>query len=124
MIVLLTGVSTAASFFKLILLLLVFFALLYGAHLFTKWYVKSGYVNGKANNISLVESQQITSGKSIVIARIGKKYVAFVLFKEHATFLCEIPEEELDFSKPEMKEVSFKEVFGKIKNNSLQQRDK
>ena len=59
MLLILSGVSTLASAFKLIVLLIVFFALLYGAHLFTKWYAKSNYASAKSANVSLIESKQI-----------------------------------------------------------------
>lgn len=44
MFLVLTEMSTFTSIIKLFLLLVLFFVLLYGAHLFTKWYAKSGYV--------------------------------------------------------------------------------
>ena len=97
MLLILSEISTLSSVFKLILLLVVFFILLYGAHLFTKWYAKSGIVNARSSNISVIESQQISPGKSIIIAKIGNRYVSFVLFKENAVFLTELNEEELVF---------------------------
>lgn len=116
MLLMLSEISTTASIFKLLLLLIVFFALLYGAHLFTKWYAKSGIVNAKSSNISVIESQQISPGKSIVIAKVGGKYVSFVLFKENAVFLTELKEEDLVFSAKEIKNVSFQEILKKAKD--------
>lgn len=118
MLLMLSGISTLASAFKLLLLLFVFFALLYGAHLFTKVYAKSGYVNAKSMNISVVESQQLVPGKSIVIAKIGTKYVSFVLTKENATFLTELEEEELHFREEMPQSASFLEVFRKAKRGN------
>ncbi len=117
MLLILSEFSTLSSVFKLLGLLLVFFALLYGAHLFTKWYAKSGVVHAKSSNISIMESQQISPGKSIVIARVGGKYVSFVLFKENAVFLTELQEEELSFPTPEEKgtNVTFQEMLKKAK---------
>ncbi|HBI63199.1 MAG TPA: hypothetical protein DDY31_18665 [Lachnospiraceae bacterium] len=115
MLLMLSEISTLSSVFKLVLLLIIFFILLYGAHLFTKWYAKSGIVNARSSNISVIESQQISPGKNIVIAKVGNKYVSFVLFKENAVFLTELTEEELVFQSEEMKNVSFSEILKKAK---------
>lgn len=116
MLLILSEISTLASAFKLIVLLIVFFALLYGAHLFTKWYAKSNYVNGKSANISIVESKQIAQGKNIVIAKVGEKYVSFILCKDNAVFLTELQEEELSFPSPEVQQgggISFRDALKK-----------
>lgn len=111
------GVSTLASVFKLLLLLILFFALLVAAHFFTKWYAKSGYVRAKTANISVIESQQLAPGKNIIIAKIGGKYVSFILLKDNAVFLTELKEEELEFPNPnEGSNVSFSELLKKVKD--------
>ena len=116
MLLILSEISTLSSVFKVILLLVVFFILLDGAHLFTKWYAKSGIVNARSSNISVIESQQISPGKNIVIAKIGNRYVSFVLFKENAAFLTELNEEELVFQSEDMKNTSFSEILKKAKD--------
>lgn len=118
MLVILTGVSTLASVLKLIVLLIVFFALLFGAHLFTKWYAKSNYASTGSPNISVLESRRIAPGKDIVIARVGETYVAFVMFKENAVFLTKLDEDELTFSPPQMQNLSFRDVLKKMKRNA------
>lgn len=118
MFIVLAEFSALASVIKLLALLLVFFALLYGAHLFTKWYAKSGHVNAKSSNISIIESQQIVPGKSIVIAKVGEKYISFFMSKENATVLTELSEEELKFEQKEIKNISFKDVLKNAKEYS------
>lgn len=116
MLLILSGFSTFASAFKLVLLLILFFVLLLGAHLAAKWYAKSGYTNQKASNIKIIESHQIAPGKSIVIAKIGGRYVSFVLFKENAEFLTELDEEELMIPETkQMQMMSFADVLKKVK---------
>ncbi|MDD7403894.1 MAG: flagellar biosynthetic protein FliO [Butyribacter sp.] len=111
------GISTLASVFKLILLLLLFIGLLVAAHLFTKWYAKSGYANAKTTNISIIESQQLAPGKNLMIAKVGKKYVSFILLKDNAEFLTELEEEDLVLTPPQQSQnLSFKEIFSKMKN--------
>lgn len=116
MLLILAEFSTLASAFKLILLLVVFFVLLYAAHLFTKWYAKSNFVNAKSSNISIIESQQVSPGKSIVIAKVGGKYVSFLMMKENAVFLTELEKEEIILSPPKEQNVSFSEAFKKAAN--------
>lgn len=114
MLLILSEFSTFASAFKLLLLLVVFFILLYAAHLFTKWYAKSNFVNARSSNISIIESQQISPGKTIVIAKVGEKYVSFLMMKENAVFLTDLTEEELIFSAPKEQNMSFSEALKKV----------
>lgn len=122
MLLILSGISTLASAFKLIILLIVFFALLYGAHLFTKWYAKSNYASVKSANVSVIESRQIAPGKNIVIAKIGEKYVSFILFKDNAVLLTELQEEELSFYTPDVQQmgggVSFRDILKKVRRGT------
>jgi len=122
MLLILSGISTLASAFKLIVLLIVFFALLYGAHLFTKWYAKSNYAGAKSVNVSVIESRQVAPGKNIVIARIGERYVSFLLLKDNAVFLTELQEEELSFHTPDVQQtggvVSFRDVLKKVRRGN------
>lgn len=126
----LTEMSTFASVFKLILLLVLFFILLYGAHLFTKWYAKSGYVNAKSSNIQIIETQQVVPGKSIVIAKVGEKYLSFLLMKENAIFLTELSKDELSFDQviqktdPSKMTMNFTDVFQKVKNYNNEKKDR
>ena len=117
MLVCLTEFSSSASVLKLFLLLILFIALLYGAHIFTKWYVKSGFTGEKGRNIQIVETKQVAPGKNIVIAKIGSKYVSFIMMKDTATLLTELTEEEIEPAMPEaVGNVSFMEVFKNVKD--------
>lgn len=117
MLLSLYGISTLASIFKLVLLLILFFGLLIGAHLFTKWYAKSGYINSKTANISIIESQQLSPGKNLMIAKVGNKYVSFILLKDNAVFLTELEEEDLKIAPSEVQNVSFRDILKKVKDN-------
>lgn len=117
MLVCLTEFSSSASVFKLCLLLILFIALLYGAHIFTKWFARSGMAGEKGKNIQLVETKQLAPGKTIVIAKIGSKYVSFLMLKDTATLLTELTEDELEPVMPEAAgNVSFIEVFKNMKD--------
>ena len=113
--VLLSEFSAFSDILRLILLLIIFVALLFGAHFFTKWYGKSGLIHARTKNIEILESQQLSPGKNIIIAKIGSKYVSFLAGKEHATVLTELSESELDLEKTEeTAQVSFRDILQKV----------
>lgn len=119
MLVLMVSFSTLSNIIRLFLLLILFIALLFGAHFFTKWYAKSGIVHAKTPNIEILESQQLAPGKTILIAKIGSKYVSFLVLKDHATFLTELEESDLVFEeKKEMEPISFKDILKKMSKKS------
>lgn len=110
------GISTLASTIKLLVLLMFFIALLFGAHFFTKWYGKNSLNASRFSNIQIVEMRQIVPGKSIVIARIGKKLISFVLTKDNASMLTELQEEDLTAEEtPVSAAVPFREVLQRLK---------
>ena len=110
------GISTLASTIKLLVLLMFFIALLFGAHFFTKWYGKNSLNASRFSNIQIVEMRQIVPGKSIVIARIGKKLISFVLTKDNASMLTELQEEDLTAEEmPGSAAVPFREVLQRLK---------
>lgn len=116
MLILLTEFSTTASVLKLIVLLIVFILILAASYYFTKWYAKSGLIKKQSNNISIVETYQFSPGKCIYIAKIGDKYVSFIMSKDNVTKLMELDEADLDFPETDEKiqDVLFKEVFSKL----------
>ncbi|MCI5586674.1 MAG: flagellar biosynthetic protein FliO [Lachnospiraceae bacterium] len=116
MLILLTEFSTTASVLKLIVLLIVFILILAASYYFTKWYAQSGLIKKQSNNISIVETYQFSPGKYIYIAKIGDRYVAFIMSKDNVTKLMELNEEDLNFPEKDEKiqDVSFKEVFSKM----------
>ena len=99
---LITKYSTFAGIFKLIFLVI-------------KWYANSGLVKNKTNNIEIKESFQLAPGKTISIVRIGEKYVALAQFKDNVVKLAELTEEELILNREvEISDSSFKDVFSNI----------
>ncbi len=116
MLILLTGFSTIASVFKLIFLLIVFILILAASQYFTRWYAKSGLIRKQSGNISIIETYQVAPGKNIYIAKIGDKYVSFMVSKDNIVKLTELDEDELAFHEVEqnIKETSFKDVFSKM----------
>ena len=118
---LITKYSTFASVFKLIFLIVVFVVILILSYIVTKWYANSGLVRKKTSNISIMETFQISPGKTISIVKIGKRYIAMAQVKDNIVKLAELNDDELDFNeKPEILDTSFKDVF----SNMLKSRKK
>lgn len=118
MIVLGVGTNTVVtdSYVELIVLLLVFFLILFAAYYVTKLIAKKGLLRGKTQNIELIESFRLNQNKMIQIVRIGNKYIAIGVSKDHFEYLTEVDPEELDLTPVEAsnKDVSFKEVIQNV----------
>lgn len=114
--------STLENVFQLIGLLAVFILILTAAYFVTKWVGNTTMQGQKNQNISIIETFRLTPNKYIQILRLGDKYVAVAVTKEHIEYLTEISEKAL--SLPEGGErqfssnVDFKEVFAKIKKKN------
>lgn len=112
MSVLLIGTSTLASFFKLILLLIVFVLILVASYYFTKWYARSGFIKNQSPNIQVVETFPMGPGKQICIIRLGKQYAAVAVCKDTVTYLTTLSEDELILEQRQLPEGDFRDIFG------------
>lgn len=112
MSVLLIGTSTLASFFKLIMLLIVFVLILVASYYFTKWYARSGFIKNQSPNIRIVETFPMGPGKQICIIRLGDRYAAIAVCKDTITYLMELSEEQLIFEQRQLPEGDFRDIFG------------
>jgi flagellar protein FliO/FliZ len=111
MSVYLVGMSTLASFFKLVMLLIVFILILIASYYSTKWYAKSGRIANKSPNIQILETFPLGPGRQICIIQLADKCVAVALGKDQVTFLTELDPEQL--AEPTTVEKgSFQEIFG------------
>lgn len=108
------GINAAAQF---ITVLLIFVFVLAITYITTRWIANYQKHRNFAKNIESIETYQIAPSKYIQIVKVGKKYLAIGICKDHMTLLSELEPEEIQF--PEMSEVStltFKEVLEKAKN--------
>lgn len=113
MSVFIVGQSALASFFKLVLLLIAFILILVASYYVTKWYAKSGFVKKQTTNMEVIDTYSMGPNRQICIMRIGQKYIAVSVCKEHIRFLTEIPEEQLELPEhmPQKDTAPFKDVF-------------
>ena len=113
MSVFIVGQSALSSFFKLVLLLIAFILILVASYYVTKWYAKSGFVKKQTTNMEVIDTYSMGPNRQICIMRIGQKYIAVSVCKEHIRFLTEIPEEQLELPEhmPQKDTAPFKDVF-------------
>lgn len=109
----LTDSSSSGGYIQLIVMLLVFVVILYASYAVTRWLAKKGVLGSKTKNITFVESYRVNQNKQIAIIRIGKRYHAVGITKEHLEYLTEIPEEELQLEEEgvQTEAASFREVL-------------
>lgn len=117
MIVVLVGQSALASFFKLCMLLIAFILILVASYYVTRWYAQSGFVrrqnhNMEIDNMEIVDTLSMGPNRQICIVRIGQKYIAVSVCKDHIRFLTEVSGDEIEFEpKTETETRSFQEIF-------------
>ena len=104
---------------QLFVVVIAFVAVLVVTYYVTKWIAKSGMVQNQSQNIKVIETFKVTTGKYIQIIKLGTKYYAIGVTKDNITFLAPLDEEQLDFS-PDLSgspRASFKELFDKFSKN-------
>lgn len=110
MIVVLVGQSALASFFKLCMLLIAFILILVASYYVTRWYAQSGFVRRQNHNMEIVDTLSMGPNRQICIVRIGQKYIAVSVCKDHIRFLTEVSGDEIEFE-PKTETRSFQEIF-------------
>lgn len=115
-----TGLSTIESALKLVGALIVFILILMASYIVTKWIGKASLLKSGTSNIKVIETFRLSQNNFIQIVKIGTKYVALGISKEHIEVLTELGEDELDLFSPEHSQASsganidFKEVLSRI----------
>lgn len=113
-----TGLSRLESIINLIGVSILFIIILIASYYTSKWVGKSGYRQLNGKNVQIIETVPLSQSKYIQIVKIGKRYVALGVTKEHIEFLCELSEDDLDFSenstKPKNSGTDFKTILSKI----------
>ena len=69
-------------------------------------------------NMEIIDTMRIAQNKYLQIVRVGDKYLVIAVCKDSVTMLTELPKDSISL-KQMMKQqnISFKEVFGKVKDN-------
>lgn len=106
--------SSFDNFLQLIWVLLIFVFVLLITYLTTRWiggYQKTHLGN---RNLNVIEAMRIGNNKSVCILQAGSKYLVVAVGKDEMHLLAELTEEE-------MKDVSFVQNTGMIKQESFQE---
>ncbi len=113
-----TGISRIESLINLFGVLIIFLLVLVAAYYTSKWIGKAKFLQQNNNNIQVIETFRLNQSKYIQIVKIGSKYVALGISKEHIEVLTELTEDEINLSIPEQNttdlNVDFKDVLAKI----------
>ncbi len=89
---LLTGMDGYA---QLITVLIIFAVVLAITALVTKYIARYQKAQNSGDNIEVLETRQITTGKYIQLVRIGETYAAIAVCKDTVTMLCQVPKDQI-----------------------------
>ena len=103
------------SFIQLITVLLIFAIVLAITLFVTKWIAGFQKQKMSCNNMQVIEAMRLTPNQFIQIVRIGSKYFAIAVSKEHIALLTEIKESELVIKEGD-DTPDFASVLGSIKD--------
>ena len=120
-----TGVM--ASVWNMISLILIFVFVLVLAYIAAK--LAGNYQNNVLNaksNIKIIESFRLGGNKLIAIIKIGSDYYAIGVGKDEITSLGKLDKDALNLNESHNsgEKLSFKEVMAKMKNSSVDDREK
>ena len=117
MILLMTGSDGIRSVAQFFTVLLVFVFVLFLTYWTTRiaGNMRKQQMNGK--NIQIMETVSISSSKYLQIIKAGNRFFLIGICKDTMTYLCELKEEELDFTANTGSGETFKNILEKFKNN-------
>ena len=94
-------------------ILILFFIILYGAYLVSRYAGKlqSGRTAGR--NMTIIEAISVGPQKTLQIVRVGKTYMVVGVSRDHITYMREVTEEELNLESLE-KPLPFSSILNKV----------
>ncbi|MFA9463825.1 MAG: flagellar biosynthetic protein FliO [Velocimicrobium sp.] len=113
-----TGISRAESLLNLIGVFILFLLILVAAYFTSKWIGKANFLQQANKNIQVIETFRLNQSKYIQIVKIGEKYIALGISKDHMEMLAELSEDELNIApfspNNATANMDFKDVLAKI----------
>lgn len=107
------------DFLQLVGMLILFAMVLSGAYFTTKWLSRLQYHQNKGKNMQIIETLRISPNKVIQLIKIGERYMAVGVSKDHMQLIGEISKDEVkDIMENQENAVgaSFKEQFHQLLN--------
>ncbi|MGN0513538.1 MAG: flagellar biosynthetic protein FliO [Lachnospiraceae bacterium] len=113
MILCYSGVDSVAQFLTVFLIFIFVLVLTYFATRFAGGYKKRMMAG---QNIKIMETVSISASKYLQIINVGARYFLIAVTKDNVTYLCELNEEDVEFTENDSKD-SFQNIFDKLKKN-------
>ena len=117
MILLSAGHGIVSSVSQLLTVLFIFIFVLVLTYWTTRFAGNYKKQQMAGRNIQVMETVSISASKYLQIIKIGSKCFVIGVSKDTITYLCEINEEELDFSNNNGARESFKSILEKLKKS-------
>ena len=116
--------SRTNSYLQFLSILILFIFVLGITWATTRWIAKiqKGQMSG-GTNLEVIETQRLANNKYIQIVRAGSKYLVIAQGKDEVHFLTELDAEEVKIEENKPEELSFSQVFEKIKNLNKKSED-
>lgn len=109
------GMSTIENVMQLVGLIVLFVLILAATYYTTRWIGKTSLGQGRSKNISVIETYKISQNKFIQIVKLGEKYIAVGISKEHIEYLTELDPEQLVFQEMNgLEQTDFKSIFSNL----------
>ena len=109
--------SSLQSILELIGIIIIFLIILAAAY-FTSVFVGKTQGNGhlgRQKNIKLIETFRISSSQFLQIVKIGNRYFALAVSRNHTEFIAELNEDELFLQETVDATIPFQNIFEKVK---------
>lgn len=117
MILLSAGHGIVSSVSQLLTVLFIFIFVLVLTYWTTRFAGNYKKQQMAGRNIQVMETVSISASKYLQIVKIGSKCFVIGVSKDTITYLCEINEEELDFSNNNGAGESFRSILEKLKKS-------
>lgn len=108
--------STAAMIGQFVTVVLIFVFVLVVTAFVTRWIANYQRDKLPGSNIEVIETKRVAQNKIVEILRIGDRYFAVALGKDEVTLISEISPDSVKHPEAGERTVSFKELFGKMKD--------
>lgn len=117
MVALTAGMDGIRSVAQLLTVFLIFILVLFLTYWTTRFAGNFQKQQMAGKNIQVMETVSVSNGKFLQIVKIGNRYFVIGVSKDNITYLCELKEEDLDFSSSQSTGDSFKNILEKFRKN-------
>lgn len=114
--------SRANSVWELFGLIIILLLILLAAYFISRFISKLKLGQLSKSNFEIFNSIQIASNKSLMIVKVGTRYILISVTKEHIQYLTELEEEDIKLINSNIEEKNtFKNILDNIKNTKKEE---